>query len=493
MRISNPPLAASLMATARSFGNYDLAAALADLIDNSIRAEAKKITISFEPIENDVIVRIRDNGKGMTKKELIDAMRPASTNPEAPRDAEDLGRFGWGLKSASLSQARVLTVVSWTNDSCTSAKWDIDDLDNWTMDLESGKQAQHFLKKPPNSRSGTEVIWSHSDRLIDKTQNSNIDEQLNDKIQHAQKQLSLIFHRYLSGEARSKFNIEIQGISLKPTDPFMSQHPATQTIDEEVIKLRGEEEITVKPYTIPHFSKLTLEEKETLGGDEGLVRNQGFYVYRKKRLIIYGTWFRLVPHGELSQLTRIKIDLPNTLDKDWRITLDKSDAQLPVVLRVRLRELIKRFSKRSTNANRRRATVLSIDRNEPVWKRIAHNGRIKYQINRDHPMIWDMIAESEDTSITREAISLIESFIPTESLIKDRESQHLDQVQAITDPEIFNSLLDACFMACLRQKKAQPRLKEVLEFAKNMEPFSSQWKYSESYIKNELKHQWGLK
>jgi hypothetical protein len=481
------------MATARSFGNYDLAAALADLIDNSIRAEAKKITISFEPEDGDVIVRIRDNGKGMVKDALINAMRPASANPEEPRDASDLGRFGWGLKSASLSQARVLTVVSWTAAECTSARWDIDDLQNWSMELESGETAKSYLKTPQKSRSGTEIIWSHSDRLLDTEHTANLDEQLNDKIRHAQRQLSLIFHRYLSGEARTKFSIEVQGVALKPIDPFMSQHPATQTIDEEFIKLRSQETITVKPYIVPHFSKLTTEEKDILGGDEGLVRNQGFYVYRNKRLIIYGTWFRLVPHGELSQLTRVRIDLPNTLDKDWKITLDKSDAQLPVVLRVRLRDLIRKFSKRSTNANKKKGTALTINKQEPVWKRIALNGRIKYQINRDHPMIWEMIAESEDTSIIRQAISLIESFIPIESLIKDRESQNLDQVQAITDPEVFNSLLDACFLACVRQKGGHPKLKEVLEFAKNMEPFNSQWKYSESYIKNELKEQWGLK
>jgi hypothetical protein len=493
MRISNPPLASSLMATARSFGNYDLAAALADLIDNSIRAKARKIIITFEPQQGDVIVRIRDDGTGMVKDELISAMRPASANPEDPRDASDLGRFGWGLKSASFSQARVLTVVSWTATGCTSAKWDIDDVENWTMELESDEKARTYLGSPQKSRAGTEVIWSHCDRLLDTQNAVNIDEQLNEKIRYAQRQLSLIFHRYLSGEARNKFSIEVQSVPLKPIDPFMSKHPATQTIDEEIIKLRGQEGITIKPYTIPHFSKLTIEEKEALGGDEGLVRNQGFYVYRNKRLIIYGTWFRLIPHGELSQLTRVRVDLPNTLDKDWKITLDKSDAQLPVVLRARLRDQIKRFSKRSTSANRRRVTDLTIEKQEAVWKRVAHNGRIKYQINRDHPMVWEMIAESDDTTIVREVISLIESFVPTESLIKDRESQHLEQVQAITDPEIFNSLLDACFMACVRQKGGHPRLKEVLEFAKTMEPFNSQWKYSESYIKNEIKTQWGLK
>jgi hypothetical protein len=481
------------MITARSFGNYDLAAALADLIDNSIRAQASNISISFFPEGDDVIVRIRDDGCGMDKQELIKAMRPASSNPEDVRDVGDLGRFGWGLKSASLSQARVLTVVTWNKTGCTSAKWDIDDLDDWTMEIESGNKALKLLKVPPNTPIGTEVIWSKSDRLLDTGRSVNIDEQLNEKISYAQRQLSLIFHRYLSGEACGKFNIEVQGVLLAAIDPFMSQHPATQTIDEEFIKLRGKEEISVKPYTIPHFSKLTVHEKETLGGDEGLVRNQGFYVYRNKRLIIYGTWFRLVPHGELSQLTRVRVDLPNTLDKDWKITLDKSDAQLPIVLRVRLRELIKRFSKRSISANRKKGVVLKIDKQEPVWKRIAQNGRIRYQINRDHPMIWEMLAESEDASITREVISLIESCLPTESLIKDRESQYLDQVQAITDPEIFNAQLDACFMACVRQKGSHPKLKEVLDFAKGMEPFSSQWKYSESYIKNQLKDEWGLK
>ena len=128
MRISNPPVASSLMATARSFGNYDLASALADLIDNSIKANASKITINFHPEESDVIVRIRDNGCGMSKDELIAAMRPASSNPEDSRDPSDLGRFGWGMKSASLSQARILTVISWTSNGYSAAIWNIDDI-----------------------------------------------------------------------------------------------------------------------------------------------------------------------------------------------------------------------------------------------------------------------------------------------------------------------------------------------------------------------------
>lgn len=481
------------MATARSFGNYDLAAALADLVDNSIRAKAQKITISFEPEENDVIVRIRDDGIGMNHDELIKAMRPASANPEDPRDAADLGRFGWGLKSASLSQARVLTVVSWNETGNTAARWDIDDLDDWQMELTVGEQAKKYLSKRPNSISGTEVIWTHCDRLLDKDISGNIDEQLNDKISHAHKQLALIFHRYLSGEARKSFCIQMQGIDIKPIDPFLSQHPATQTIDDEIIGLKGSEVISVKPFTIPHFSKLTLEEKELLGGDEGLVRNQGFYVYRNKRLIIHGTWFRLVPHGELSQLTRVRVDLPNTQDKDWKITLDKSDAQLPPILRTRLRDVIKGFSKRSVRANRRRGVDLTVSKNEPVWRRNAYNGRIRYQINKDHPLVWQMLSEAKNQEIAREALSLIESCLPSEMVADDQAKNKIEQVQSISDPEAFNALIDAYFLACVAQSEGHPTLREVIEFTKNTEPFSSQWKYTESYIRNTLKNKWKLK
>jgi hypothetical protein len=480
------------MATARSFGNYDLAAALADLIDNSIRANAKKVSILFEPVEKDIVVRIRDDGMGMNKDGLITAMRPASANPEDPRDLNDLGRFGWGLKSASLSQARVLTVVSWRDSQQTAAIWDIDNLEDWSMELLISDDANKLLNDSPKTNSGTEVIWSRCDRLLDQGIPFNLDQQLNEKISHASKQLSLIFHRYLSGEVGNKIVIEIQGYALNPVDPFMSHHLATQTIDEDRIKLRDKEEISVKPFIIPHFSKLTVEEREMLGGDEGLVRNQGFYVYRNKRLIIYGTWFRLMPHGELSQLMRVRVDLPNTLDKDWKITLDKSDAQLPVVLRTGLKELLKKFGKRSVSVNRKKGVDLTIDKKEPVWKRVAYNGRIRYQINRDHPFIWELIAESQDSEITREALKLIESYVPTEAMIKDREGKQLEQVQAITDPEIFEDLIDACFMACLRQTGRQPTLKEFLEFANKMEPFNGQWKYSESYIKSNIKEKWSL-
>jgi hypothetical protein len=492
-KVPNPPHASALMATARSFGNYDLAAALADLIDNSIQAKAANVWIEFEPQDDDVTVRVRDDGCGMTRSVLIDAMRPASRNPEEKRDVFDLGRFGWGMKSASFSQARVLTVVSWTKSGITAARWDIDDLDDWAMDVLQKNEALKCLISEPISQTGTEVIWTRCDRLYDKSLQATIDERLNEKIAHARKQLSLVFHRYLSGEGERPLVIHLQGIHLDPVDPFMSSHLATQTLDEERIAVREGENIHVKPYVIPHFSKLSLPERLALGGEEGLIRNQGFYVYRNRRLIIYGTWFRLIPHGELSQLTRVRIDLPNSLDSEWKITLDKSDAQLPVTLRKRLREIVQKFSQKSVGVHRRKGVDLNTSEKAPVWRRNAHNGRIRYLINRDHPIIQELVASAGDAFIVHEAIRLVEVCVPIGGMTDDMKSSGDKVVQAITDPSEFDSLIHACMLSYLRQADGPPSLNRFLAFAKKVEPFSEQWKYAESFIKEKVLKDWRLK
>lgn len=494
MRISNPPTASALMATARSFGNYDLAAALADLIDNSIKAEAKRIFIEFVPEDSDVTVRIRDDGTGMNREELINAMRPASTHPEEKREESDLGRFGWGMKSASLSQARVLTVVTWQGASTYGARWDIDNLDDWGMDFFEGPEAVELLDAAPDNSSGTEIIWSTSDRLFDIGTNATIDERLNDKIAHAKNRLSLIFHRYLFGQEARKLSIFLQGSPLSPIDPFMKSHPATQTVGEEIMRMRDGQEVSIQPYVLPHFSKLSTQEKAQLGGDEGMVRNQGFYVYRNKRLIIYGTWFRLIPHGELSQLTRVRVDLPNSLDSEWKITVDKSDAQLPVTLKKRLREIVLNFSKKSTSVHRNKGVDFSKMGREPVWKRNAHNGRIRYLINRDHPIIDTLLTEHDNNeSMANEVLNLIESFLPTENLVKDSSDGKDGAVQTITDPDQYESLINACFISYMRKTDKTPSMKDFLSFIKNVEPFASQWKYTESYVRENARSKWRLK
>lgn len=107
----NEPTADVLMISMRSMG-YTFEAAIADIIDNSISAEASKIIIKFPVDPADCYIAICDNGAGMDSIELFDAMKYGSNIKGYVRDEKDLGRFGLGLKAASLSQCRKLTVIS---------------------------------------------------------------------------------------------------------------------------------------------------------------------------------------------------------------------------------------------------------------------------------------------------------------------------------------------------------------------------------------------
>lgn len=490
MKVQNPPLAQDLMATARSFGSYDLAAALADLIDNSIKAKAKRVEISFFPLQDDVIVRIRDDGVGMSREALMAAMRPASANPQAEREPDDLGRFGWGLKSASLSQARVLTVVSWQAGSVTAARWDIDDIDDWSMEVHEGSDALPLLEWPVGTQSGTEVIWTRSDRLLDWDNCPSVDESLTPSIAHAMQKLSLIFHRYLAGEGGRRLLILVNGRPLSPVDPFMTAHDATQTLDAESIPMPNGEQISIQPYVLPHFSKLSMEEQALIGGSEGMVRNQGFYVYRNRRLIIYGTWFRLVPHGELTQLTRVRVDLPNSLDADWRITVDKSDAQLPPVLKRRLQEVVRRFNLRSVRVHRNKGISLDRTAVQPVWRRYVKNGQVRYLVNRDHPMVAQLLGVSSVAEEFDGVLRLMESYFPTDLFLKDAAT---GVSQCSTSTEDFDTLLDQCMINYLQECDGAPEVDGFLNFIARVEPFSNQWAYTESYVRTNTVKKWGVK
>jgi len=495
MRIPNPPESSALMATSRSFGNYDLAAALADLIDNSIKARANSVSIDFLPQNNDVMVTIRDDGYGMDGDTLINAMRPASAHPEEDRSSHDLGRFGWGLKSASLSQARVMTVISWQGNEVSAARWNIDDIDDWAMDFFGGEDALKELSRPPGTPTGTEVIWQKTDRLVQDVGDDHFHESLTQLISQARDHLALVFHRYLSGDGGSRLSISINGTQLQAIDPFMRSHPATQAMDAEKIVMSNGSTIEVKPYVLPHFSKLTQEEQGRLGGAEGMVRNQGFYVYRNRRLIIHGTWFRLMPHRELSQLTRVSVDIPNTVDHDWRITVDKSGAQLPIELKRRLREVVRQFNKRSLRVHRKKGVSIDRPDREPVWHREVKNGKIRYVVNRDHPIVsglFDEIGELGEIDSLSSMLTLLESYFPTESFVQDagREDSKLNQPP--TSTEEYDSLLKQCWLNYLRSSDGSYKVDDFLTYLRSIEPFASHWRYTEDYVRNNASTYIGL-
>ena len=469
------------MTTARSFGNYDLPGALADLIDNSIKAKAHTIHVHCFYSNIDPVVTIIDDGYGMSADELQVAMRPASTNPLTERSPDDLGRFGWGMKSASFSQCSKLTVITRKHGESSAAVWDLDDVANWKMGVLSEDEIEIVLDPELKGRDGTQIIWNKCDRLFEG--GTLTQEQFNQLIVHTRNQLSLIFHRFLAGEIRGcRLAIFVNGTSIEPYDPFYSSHLATQALGLEEIRQGKSGRIRIQPYILPHYSKLVLADYDRLAGAEGLVRNQGFYVYRQNRLIISGTWFRLVKHGELSHLVRIAIDIPNALDSMWKISVDKSDAQLPASLRARLLQIIASLRRKSAKVIRSKGAKLATRNKISVWNRYAHDGEIRYLINRDHPVIEALFdSERNTTEIANLALQMIEQSMPVQSLGLDLGTVDTKVNQISSDPRVIIEQLDIALPSMLIDVGGQ--MDKLLEELRRTEPFAQNWKLVEGHIR----------
>lgn len=165
-----PPFAPILMESTRAIG-YSIESAIADVIDNSIAAKASKIDIDFFPLDG-AYISILDNGKGMDENELVKAMQYGSRNPLDKRSSLDLGRYGLGMKTASLSQCRVLTVISKQNDIVVGAQWNlnhVNEAQSWSLIIldEQEIKSKNNWEKLADYRHGTLVIWEETDSLLE--------------------------------------------------------------------------------------------------------------------------------------------------------------------------------------------------------------------------------------------------------------------------------------------------------------------------------------
>lgn len=424
--ISLPPYAPTLIESTRAIG-YTLEAAIADIVDNSISAGATSADIYFFPI-GDSYIAILDDGDGMTAEELELAMRYGSQNPNEKRAANDLGRFGLGLKTASLSQCRTLTVVSKQGNRIEGRRWDIDHVakeHDWSLlVLDTAEEFADIprIEELKKLKSGTLVVWQNLDRLM--VGEIDFSRSMSKKMDDVRSHLSLVFHRYISGEPGLKrMIIRMNNAPVKPATPFLTNHH-TQVMDDEVLGIKGAK-VVVTPYILPHFSSLSADELSALGGKDGLRKRQGFYVYRNKRLLIWGTWFRMIPQDELSKLARVRVDIPNELDNLWTLDIKKSKAMPPEEVRNNLDSVIKRLAQLSRNTSVVRGKREARDGIVHIWERSkGRQGGSFYSINRGHPMIELMqeIATPQVKRTLKNLLTAIETGLPLNSLYLDLNS-----------------------------------------------------------------------
>lgn len=428
----NIPQANHLMGSMRSMG-YTFESALADIIDNSISAECREVRLQFPKDALHCFVSILDDGYGMSSEELFNAMRYGSSASEDERSAEDLGRFGLGLKAASLSQCKKLTVVSKQDDSISALSWDYDYIlkhKDWLVielsDEEIAKvpSAQSLFEQ----KSGTLVVWENFD-IIEKSSNGQVYAALCDYKDKIIKHLALIFHRYIDAPKKEKVTMYLNNHKISALDPFLEGHPKTTRKKEIDIAINDsndvERHVMVQPVVLPFYKDLSESDKNKLGGVESLKTKQGFYVYRNRRLIIWGTWFGL-PRNELTKNARIRVDIPNTLDDIWNIDIKKQSASIPKSIQNQLRKKVEEVMDISVRQQTHRGRPNKVnDKIDYLWNRIEGRDNLYfYEINKDSNLFNFVRSKISDEAYTyvEMLIDEIEKNIPIQQIYTDQSS-----------------------------------------------------------------------
>lgn len=476
----NIPQADQLMGSMRHMG-YSFESAVADVIDNSISASCENVHLMF-PTDRmaPLCMGILDDGYGMSSDALFEAMRYGCSSSEDERATDDLGRFGLGMKSASLSQCRILTVVSVHEGKMSAYTWNYNVIlkkKKWIV-LELNQleiEKLPYIDKLKEQKQGTLVLWSDFDVLV-KSSDGQVYDALRDICKVLEDYISLIFHRYMSSKSR-KVNIYINNLRLKPLDPFLEDHPKTTTKKEKTIALTDttgvERIIGVKPFVLPFISDLSEKDQKLLGGIENLRQRQGFYVYRNQRLIIWGTWFGMKPRAELTKNARIRVDIPNTLDDIWSIDIKKQSASIPKRIQNQLRQTVFDALEVSTRQQTHRGRKESVNDNiEYVWSRMrGRNDHFFYQINREgslYQMIRNKMTD-EDVAYFDIFLKEVEKNFPIQQMYIDKSNECIDVVES--DDRAGELLELGITMVSNIHKAFNKPVGEVVEMIMKMEQF----------------------
>ena len=398
----------------RAFG-YSLRTAIADLIDNSISAGAKTVWLRFEWDGPDSWISVRDDGHGMTEEELVAAMRPGSKNPLKERSPRDLGRFGLGLKTASFSQCRRLSVISKRDNlPITARRWDLDYISacrQWRL-LKEFDQAH--ADGIADTSSGTIVVWQKMDRVTGNTRTDehNAYRHFLEAIDQVKEHLAMVFHRFL--EKPRGLKIHINDRPVEPWDPFLKKEDATQQLPIEELRFENQT-IRITPYVLPHRSKIPSEMHRKAAGPAGWNAQQGMYIYRNERLLVPGDWLGLgFQKEEHHKLARIQVDFSNSLDSHWQIDVKKSRARPPDALRADLKRIAKATRERAVQIYRHRGKVAarrSSQKHVFLWEQKSRHSKYYYAINRNHPAIEEALHTSGKDAV-EPLLRILEETVP---------------------------------------------------------------------------------
>lgn len=345
------PDAARTVASLRDIG-YDTPHAIADLVDNSIAAGATDIDVTFTFAGEQSWIRVTDNGTGMDAGKLQEALRYGS---DREYGGADLGKFGFGLKTASTSQCRRVTVAS--RGAQQNARLEVRCLDlrhieetrRWEILVLDGSDQLEHVSKPLKDHTGTVVLWEDLDRILEykdpwgEWARKKLLALAEDVDQH----LAMVFHRFLAGEVKDRPRLMItinETSTVEPWDPFCRSELKTESFPAKDLKVAGEGGVgfvRVNSYVLPAQRDFSSDAAwRRASGPMQWNRQQGLYIYRANRLIQSGGWNRLRAQDEHTKLARMSLDFFPNLDAVFGINIAKAYVNLPQELREQLQPLV---------------------------------------------------------------------------------------------------------------------------------------------------------
>lgn len=327
-----PPDPARMVEGLRDTG-YVFKTAVADVVDNSIAAEATEVDIELKmDFRNNVFLKIYDNGIGMDEEGLLNAMRYGAKVRPSP---ESLGKFGLGLKTASTAFCRKLSVISRERGSADliKATWNLDHVvkeGEWELQMDNASQIEtKEFEDIIGKRAGTIVVWENVDRLLRNYSRADGKPARKALAQHEEElrdHLSLIYQRYLDDKDNRARNvlIRLNGVAIEPWNPFCDEEALLAK--EETVPCEMSDgkkaEFRLRAFILPRKEEFKTE--QSFKAAKLSNANQGIYIYRENRLIHGPDWMKLFTKEPHYTLLRIEFSFNHKLDDAFHIDIKKS-------------------------------------------------------------------------------------------------------------------------------------------------------------------------
>lgn len=331
--IDVPPDVARVSEGLRDTG-YELNTAIADIIDNSIAAGATLVDVRMgADFMGNVVVSVGDDGCGMSRDGLINAMKYGSKKREDP---SSLGKFGMGLKTASTAFCRRLSLVSRSDEGASAlrASWDLDFLsqsNSWGLEIsEPAPDQLQLLNDVSKGKSGTLVLWEKIDRVLtdykkgDGKPLKNAMKRLEDSLRE---HIATVYQRFLDPtDSRGRtLEIRLSGTKVEAWDPFCTIASGTPVVDKVIpVQLPDGQQTNfrVTAYILPRKEEFSNDQHRAAAKISN--ERQGVYVYRENRLIHGPDWLGMYKQEPHFSLLRVELSFDHNLDDAFQVDIKKS-------------------------------------------------------------------------------------------------------------------------------------------------------------------------